>query len=138
MATNINSGSIYNGRLLQDGYYVSTTAVSASGFVGGTFNLVQAVPYPTTEEITLNLLTSNLSASNNTTAAFWFQDSIDGVNWSNISQFASITSNITATGGNGPVSASVLLPPNVEQYVRVSCSVSTGTITASIQSYINF
>ena len=124
-----------NQRLLNDGNFVSPTALAAGGVVATSFNLVQGTPYPTTEQIALKLDFATMSGST-TTATFTVQDSADNVTFTSVATLAAVTKVVTTPGVYPTGSAvSILLPPNVKQYVRVSASLSgatTGAFTASL------
>ena len=121
-----------NQRQLNDANFVS--AVSLATGTSTAFNLVSAAPYPTTEQIVLEIDTGVL-AGTNTTAAFAVQDSADGVTFTSVSTLGSITKTVPTTTPATASLASWLLPPSIKQYVRVSSSLSgatTGNFTASL------
>jgi hypothetical protein len=121
-----------NQRLLTDLTFVKS-ATLATG-VAGSIDLVQSVPYPTTEQVVLNVTTTILSGSN-TTATFTVQDSADNSSFSNVGLLGAKAVTVTSPGVVGAVVASYALPVNVRQYVRVSSSISgatTGGFTSSL------
>lgn len=122
-----------NQRALKDGTFVKV-ASSLGGTSGATagFNLVQSLPYPTTEQVVLKVETTALAGSN-TTASFFVQESEDNSTYTNIAEFATQTLTVPTT--RAATTYNYILPPDVKQYVRVSSSVSgatTGGYTASL------
>jgi len=126
----LTTNTPYNSRLLLDANYIAAT--SSANTIFNSFNLVQAVPYPTTEVVILNVSTPSLSGSN-TTASFLVQDSADNTTFAAVAALS--PQNINAVSGSA-ASVSWLLPPTVRQYVRVTGSVSgtvSGAVTASLE-----
>jgi hypothetical protein len=120
-----------NTRELKDAL-LSKAATLATGVTTG-IDLVQSTPYPTTEQVVLNVYNGAL-AGTNTTAAFWVQDSADNSTFTSLSTLGSVTKTVPTNAAASKV-ASFSLPPGTRQYVRVSSSLSgatTGDFTASI------
>lgn len=124
-----------NNRLLNDYNFVSAKAlVAGAGAVAGSFDLVQATPYPTPEQYVLKVDTGAMAGSN-TTVSFTVQDSADNSTFANVSALGALTQTVPTTAPATASVASWLLPPTIRQYVRVSASVSastTGNYTASL------
>jgi len=128
------SNTPYNARLLNDYNFVAATLLVAGGVAASSFNLVQALPYPTPEQTVLKVDTGAL-AGTNTTAAFTVQDSADNSTFANVASLGSVTKTVPTTAVAVAGLATWLLPPTIKQYVRVSCSYSgatTGNFTASL------
>ena len=133
------SNKPYNSRLLEDSLYVKSASLSTAT-ASAALDFVQASPYPTTEQVIVQVATTALTTgiANGVTGSYALQNSADNLNWSSISELATFGSDLAAT------TAKVLLPPSVKRYVRVlatfadSASVAatyndlTGSLTASV------
>lgn len=125
----LSTNTPYNSRLLKDANFVSAVSTSVNLTTG--FDLVQAVPYPVVEVTPLNIWAAISGSSGTVTCNV--QDSPNNVAWT-ASVFSGITFSAPTTA-YAIQSASVLLPPTVQRYVRVSASLSgtaDGSITASL------
>lgn len=126
----------FNSRIITDPAYIVTQSFTtgATGGVSGTtpvsastpaLDLVQAVPYPTTEKIivsVLNTALSNVTGSNASAGHnIWLQDSSDNTTFTNVAIFANPLIRLRPSGATTTVAASsvnVLLPPTINRYVR--------------------
>ncbi len=112
----LQTGSVENSRRLNDANFVTSASIWAPL---ASWNLVQATPFPTTENVQLEVFTTS---SIGFTASFTVQDSADNSTFANVTQLNSVT--LQATGS---AFTSFGLPPTLRQYVRVSSSVTVGS-----------
>ena len=117
----------YNNRLLGDAYYVGSTLTDSAVT---SFDLVQASPYPITEQVQLVVVST---ASGSGASTFTVKDSADNVTFTEVSLLGSATLNAVPSGSS-PSSSAWLLPPTIRRYVQVSGSVvaTSGSYTVSL------
>jgi hypothetical protein len=130
MAMTLQNNAPANFRFIQDTNYIATAslAVPATQYLAASgstaaLDLVQAVPYPVTEKIIVNVAASaltNLSGSTNVNIALQHSATNVSANFVNIPELASPLVRVTGTSTNTGATTqdNVLLPPSVKRYVR--------------------
>ena len=142
MTTSITASTVspFTGLLLQDSNYnASASFPAAGGTVGATPSVYYPnVDYPTVGKFIVQVYnTAVTNTSSSATISMSLQHSADNSTWVNIPQFAASLLSFTDAGSAGATGGSavagttqVLLPPNVNPYVRVVTSVPTGGSTS--------
>lgn len=144
MSNSITASNVapFSGLILSDANYTVTSNFPAAGATGSSPSLFfPNIEYPTVGKMIVQLtntaLTNSSGSANNYVG---LQHSIDNVNWVAIPQFTASLLVITDSGAlTSPASATpaqVLLPPNVNPYIRANATVlaggaTTGGITGS-------
>jgi len=132
-----------NTRLVTDVNYTSTASLSVKPYLvqsGSTnaLDLVQAVPYPTSETYIVNVFTAqanNMSSSVNINVAL--QHSSDNTTFTNIPELnPNLVVMLGAASTGSATQANVLLPPATKRYIRATYTTETsaslaGGITSS-------
>lgn len=115
-----------NTRAVRDINYIANIAMPNAANTVNTagLDLIQATPYPTTEYVIAQILTSAGNGANNKNVNVVIQDSADNVTFANIALFAAPILTVTDNNGGGyPVgSANVLLPPSARRYIRAQAT----------------
>lgn len=127
---NITSGTLSNGRLDTQLYWMNSTGLSASNITSGTINLARLSGI-TTSQLTgnLNLLGPNITA--NSITATQLATNL-GLGWSNLTGFPTITTNGGLAGG-GDLSTSrtfTLSPTLTLNWGNISGTLGGGNITS--------
>lgn len=135
------SNKPYNTRLVEDANFVKSASLQTAVVTAG-LDFVQALPYPTTEQVILqaNLGATTTTLANGITASIAWQDSADNSSFAAISQLAGFS--VKGASTLAATSQQVLLPPNVRRYVRLAATFAdsgsnattnyTGSFTASV------
>jgi hypothetical protein len=132
-----------NTRAVRDINYISNIAMpnAANTVNTNSLDLIQAVPFPVTETVTVQLLTAGGNGANNKNINAILQDSADNSNWANIAVFATPLLQTVDNNGAGYNNASVnvLLPPSVRRYIRAQATgeanggnAANGTLTLQL------
>lgn len=109
--------------LLDVNYIVTTTYPNAANQVNSSgLDLVQAVPYPTTDRIDVNITGTAGVGANNKNVNFWLQESADNGNWTNM---AYMNTSLLQTVDNGNTNTNtgnvtVHLQPGCLRYIRLA------------------
>lgn len=120
----------FNSRELMDGNFVVTASIPSAATV---FDLVQAVPYPTTEVINAYVTLTQTTATG--TGSVTIQESADNSSWSNVAELAAP---LLYTAGATSDTATFKLEPGCKRYVRASGSAGSGSVTATVGFYLKF
>lgn len=116
----------YNNRyVLDQNYIVTFTAPNAANTVNSSgLDLLQAVPYPTTDRIDFNVLVpTGTTGANNKNINFVLQDSADNGNWANAVGLAAPLFQVTDNGNTNTNTANYIgkFQPGGRRYVRIQC-----------------
>lgn len=112
-----------NQRLLLDQNYIVTAllpnaanTVSTSGI-----DLLQAVPYPTTDRIDVNIISTPGAGTNNKNINYFLQESSDNVNWTNCTYLAAPLFQVLDNGNTNTNAANIFvkLQPGAKRYLRL-------------------
>ena len=119
-----------NARAVIDINFVQTVALAANSTVANTnvIDLQQATPYPVTEIVNVQILTS-ASASGTTNSKNVYavlQVSSDNSNWANSSIFATQLLGTDNSGVMAAGSANIKLPPGNPRYIRAQFAGEAG------------
>lgn len=136
----VSNAAPVNTRALRDANYIKNVALPNAGNTVNTngMNLVQAVPFPMTTKVTLQVNTTASVAANSKNINIVIQDSADDSTYANIATLA-----VTRVAGNATAhaasSTNYALPPGTRQYVRAQATgeadggdASNGTLTAQL------
>lgn len=138
------SNSPYNTRTLTDVNYVVSKSLQ-SATASAAMDLVQAVPYPTTEQVIVKFNNSLISSSFNkisSSLALQHSDASTGA-FVDIPELAPMTATSVTDYSMPAATRYVLLPPSVKRYIRVnetatSASAALSNITGSITASLLF
>lgn len=131
----------FNTRILEDVSFIKSASLQDAVVTAG-LDFVQAMPYPTTEQV---IAQANLSATTTTlaggiTASIAWEESADNSTFAAVPELAGFT--VLGKIDLAATSQQVLLPPSVKRYVRLAGTFTdaagdpatnyTGSITASV------
>jgi len=115
-----------NTRAIRDINYIANIALPVAANTVNTngLDLIQATPYPTTEYVIVQVLTSASNATaNSKNVNVVLQDSADNVTFANIALLANPLLTVTDNSGTTPAgAANVLLPPSARRYIRAQAT----------------
>lgn len=119
----VSNAAPVNTRNLKDALYIVTKALpAAAGTVNSNaIDLNVASPYPITEKVIFNVVTTaSAGSANSKNCNIIVQDSADNSTFANLANVANPFLRVTDSGGNTAAgAASMLLPPVTRRYVRV-------------------
>lgn len=134
----------FNNRTLVDSQYIVTTSIpsyqpvhadSASAASSGStaaVDLIQAVPYPTTEVINFWVSSSMLvGTSGSLSYTYTLQDSANNVTFADIATLAPMTGAADSAGTSSATQAVYKMPPICRRYVRVYAAGPAGSSGAT-------
>lgn len=112
-----------NQRALLDTNYIRTVALpnAANTVTTNQMDLIQAVPYPVTDKVVLQLNTEQSTGANSKNINVVIQDSADNSSWANIATLA--VKVIAGNAANYPSSSTnYSLPIHTRRYIRASAT----------------
>lgn len=124
--TNTNVGTALNGpanqRQLIDGIYVVTANLPNAANTVNTsgLDLLQTVPYPTTDRVDVNIILSPGVGANNKNINVVLQDSADNGNWTNVAFLKAPLFQVADNTNTNTNAANVIvkLMPGGQRYLR--------------------
>lgn len=118
----VANGTPTNARALLDYNFIASIALPIAGNTANTsgLDLVQAVPYPTTDRIDVQVVTAGGNGANNKNINFVLQESADNGNWTNMVYKKAPLFQTVDNNGGGFNNATVVvkLDPGCLRYIR--------------------
>ncbi len=136
----VANGTPSNFRGVLDANYITNIALPTAGSTanGNGLDLVQPTPYPVTERVVAQIVTTAGNGANNKNITFYLQDSANNSTFANI---AGLGTQIQTDANNGGYAASTMnwsLPPATRRYVRavgVSQDANSGNAANGTMSF---
>lgn len=136
----VSNAAPQNLQRLRDANYIKTAALpnAANTVNTNAMDLQQAVPYPVTQMVVLQINTTQSTGANSKNINITVQDSADNSSWAAIATLAAKT--VAGNAANYPSSSTnYSLPIHTRRYVRASLlgeanggDASDGTVTAQL------
>jgi hypothetical protein len=122
----ISNAAPANTRAIRDINYIANIALpnAANTVNTNSLDLIQAVPYPTTQYVIAQVTIAAGNGANNKNVNAVIQDSADNSNWANVVGLAAPLMVSADANGAGLTSNSfgVLLPPTTRRYIRAQAT----------------
>lgn len=120
----VSNGTPNNARALLDQNYIASAALPNAANTVNTsgLDLVQATPYPTTDRIDVQIVTTGGNGANSKNINFRLMGSTDNSSFTNIATFANPLLQTVDNSGAGYNNANIIvkLPPSCPRYIRAT------------------